>query len=173
MLYERKRHGKANPTLFSSLFCLQSLTKTTAVRRCPSPAARRMRPSSTALSAPPTGSAPPPRPRPSPPRPAPPPPQTRAQRRASRGGAPPSLSLQGVDCPKTCPSVNTGALLPLRFLWQTEERDSLSASVWTALFLIYSWLVCFYVWSVISSVGDAFENAMFSLELMKTKEQAL
>lgn len=78
-----------------------------AARRCPSPAAPRMRPSSTAPSAPPTGSALPPRPRPSPPHPTPLPPlllpthRTRAQRRASRGGAP--LSLQGVDRPKLCP----------------------------------------------------------------------
>lgn len=34
-------------------------------------------------------------------------------------------------------------LLPPHSLWQTEGRDSLLASVWTALFLIYSWLVCF------------------------------
>lgn len=80
---------------------LQSPTKMKAARRCPSPAAPRTRPSSTAPSALPTGSTPPRRPRPSPPRPAAPR-RISAQRRASHGGAPPSLSLQGADRPKLC-----------------------------------------------------------------------
>lgn len=33
----------------------------------------------------------------------------------------------------------TRAPLPRRSAWQTEERDSLSASVWPVLFFIYSW----------------------------------
>lgn len=124
---------------------LQLPIKTRAARRCPSPAAPRARPFSTAPSAPPTGSAPPPpppRPRPSPPRPAPQH-QIRAQRRASRGGAPTSLSLQGVDRPTRCPGVIAGVLLPLQCLRQAEQRESLSASVRTLLFLMYYLFIYF------------------------------
>lgn len=110
-----------------SSFPTQSPTKTRAARRCPSPAAPRTRPSSTVRSAPPTGSAPPPRPWPPPPHPAAPPPhQTKAQRRASHGGAPPSRSRRGADRPEVRPSVSTGALLPPQSLWQTEGRGVLS-----------------------------------------------
>ena len=64
-----------------------------------------------------------------------------------------------------CPQASAlGALLPPWSLWHTEERDSLSASVWTALFLIYSWLSLFefgpfFFFFFLSFVGNAFENA--------------
>lgn len=93
-----------------SSFPTQSPTRTRAARRCPSPAAPRTRPSSTAPSAPPTGSALPPRPPPPqpppPPRPAPPR-RAKAQRRAG-------LSLQGVDGPARClmfPQRKRGSLI--------------------------------------------------------------
>lgn len=157
----------------SPVFCSQSLTKTTAARRCPSPAARRMRPSSTAPSAPPTGSAPPPRPRLSPPRPAPPPRQTRAQRRASYEGAAPSLSLQGVDRPQNVPErQHWGAVASSLSLTHRGKGFSLSFSLGRTVFNLL-WVGLFYVWSILSSVGNAVENAMFSLEWMKTEDQAL
>lgn len=126
----------------------QSRTRMRAARRCPSLAALRPRPSSTAPSAPPMGSAPPPLPflplpqHLSPPRP------TRAQRRASRGGAP-SRSRRGAD-----------------------EQAGGRGFAWLGTVVsIYSRFGS----SGASSppFGNALEMQMFSLELMKTLELAL
>lgn len=119
-------------------------TKTRRARTCPSRAALRTRPSSTAPSAPPTALArappPPPRPRPLPLRPVEPPHQTRAQRRARRGGTRPRHSRPAADGP----AAGRGALYFLCTLASSEGRDWFTAPArTTCLLFIFDELVDF------------------------------
>jgi len=72
-----------------------------------------------------------------------------------------------------CARAPTLELCCLFDLPQTEERGSShSASVRTAQSLMY-WLFCYMFDPFLYFIGNAFKDAMFSLKLMKTKEQAL
>lgn len=133
---------------------LQSPTKTRKARTCPFQAALRTRPSNTAPSAPLTALAPPPQPQLPPLHPlVVPPRQTRAQRRTSHGGARPRPSCPAADGPAAGRGDASRARSP-------EGGNFLSASVWTPSL------------SFFFSMSQLLLKTI-SLQLMKTKEQAL